>query len=313
MARLGVFALAALAALVPLGSRRASAAFSTYIAVGDSIAFGEYRFQNNPSNGDRGYVSPLADRLALAHGGVRPNVVNLGVDGETTSTFLNGGPPGTGPEPGKPAYVLNTNYQAPYPSQNSLLLSTIASEQAKGHSIDAVTVQLGANDLYTLILDPSFLSKTPAEQQALVGATLAGVQAHDTTLLTELKQLLPNTPVVLLGYYNPYAPFASDPASPLYIYGLLGAPAIQGLNQVIAGEASAFGFKYVDTYTPFVGNEFAYTDVANNGNVHPTAVGYAVITSGLLGVVPEPSGLVLMGCGLAVLLVAGRRRFRRLG
>ena len=92
------------------------------VALGDSLAFGEYRFQDNPSNGDRGYVGPYADYLAQFNGGVRPTVINLGVDGETTTTFLNGGPSGPGPVPGEPAYSLNTNYQPPYPSQNFLLL-----------------------------------------------------------------------------------------------------------------------------------------------------------------------------------------------
>src|SRR5512142_2369178 len=40
----------------------AVAGHQTYIALGDSLAFGEYRFQDNPSNGDRGYVGPDLER-----------------------------------------------------------------------------------------------------------------------------------------------------------------------------------------------------------------------------------------------------------
>ena len=68
--------------------RPALAGYNSYIALGDSLAFGEYRFLDNPSNGDhRGYVGPYADYLASVYGS-RPTVFNLGVDGETSSTFL---------------------------------------------------------------------------------------------------------------------------------------------------------------------------------------------------------------------------------
>ena len=102
MPRPVISALTTLAALFALTPLPVAAGHQTYIALGDSLAFGEYRFQDNPSNGDRGYVGPYADYLAQFNGGVRPTVINLGVDGETTTTFLNGGPSGPGPVPGEP-------------------------------------------------------------------------------------------------------------------------------------------------------------------------------------------------------------------
>src|SRR5262249_2792287 len=137
----------------------------------------------------------------------------------------------------------------------------------------------------------------PSEQQAIVMATLGTIQANDTKLLTELAQQVPGAKVVLLGYYNPFAPFASDLSSPLYAIAQLSGPAIAGLNQVIAGEAAAFGASSVDLATPFAGHELAYTDVANGGNSHPNATGYSVIEGQLISAVPEPSGVVLMGLG----------------
>jgi lysophospholipase L1-like esterase len=271
----------------------AAAGHQTYIALGDSLAFGEYRFQDNPSNGDRGYVGPYADYLAQSHGGVRPTVINLGVDGETSATFLKGGTPGPGPVPGEPAYSLNTNYPAPYPSQNSLLLATIVAAKAAGDPIGTITIQLGANDLFVLTQDPTFFTKSPSEQQSLVSAALMTVQSNYTTLLTELKAQVPGVSLILLGYYDPFAPFAHDPTSPLYPTAQVSAPAIQGLNQVIAGEASAFGARYIDLYTPFLGHELAYTDVANPanpGNIHPTPAGYTVIVAQL---VSAPSSLAM--------------------
>ena len=78
----------------------------TYLSLGDSIGFGETVFMNNPacgsysdpSNGDRGFVAMYANSLASRYG-YRPNVINLAVDGETSSTFTTGVgrvPPGAG-------------------------------------------------------------------------------------------------------------------------------------------------------------------------------------------------------------------------
>src|SRR5205823_1650131 len=78
-------------------------------ALGDSMAFGETNFTANPSNGDRGYVSLYATSLASSNGGVRPNVINLAADGETSSTFFNGSTQHDG-SPGNPAYAWNLNY-----------------------------------------------------------------------------------------------------------------------------------------------------------------------------------------------------------
>ncbi len=103
----------------------------------------------------------------------------------------------------------------------------------------------------------------------------------------------------MLGYYNP---FNADPTSPI---GQIADPAIKALNSLIASEAAAFGARYVNIYTPFVGNELAYTYIAS-GNVHPNATGYAVIAS-QLETVPEPSTFLVFGAGLASCVLLKRR------
>src|SRR5262249_8337274 len=148
-----------------------AAKINDYLALGDSMAFGETDFTGNPSNGDRGYVKLYADSLAQSNGGVRPDVINLGVDGETSSTFFNGSAQNDG-SPGHPASQWNLNYPSPAPTQNSLLLSTIASEKAAGHIIGNVSIQLGANDLLSAVSNPGFLTMTPDQQMAAVGQVL---------------------------------------------------------------------------------------------------------------------------------------------
>jgi lysophospholipase L1-like esterase len=294
-----------------LAARPAIADHATYLALGDSLAFGETDFMHNPSNGDRGYVAPFADQLARFNGGVRPDVINLAVDGETTTTFLNGGPQGTGPSPGMPAYQLNTNYPKPPVSQDNLMISTVASELAAGHTIKTVSLQLGANDLFVLAGTPGFFNQSPAQQQAEVMATLQTVAHNDAVILGQLKALLPDARVVLLGYYDPFAPFRNQPsAGALYDFAQATAGAIPALNQVIRSEALAYGpnATYIDIYHDFVENELTDTYIAT-GNVHPNAAGYQLI-AGQLKTVPEPTSLALLGLGGLGAFGLGRRRAR---
>ena len=102
------FVLSALAALGLLGPRMAAAAPMTYIALGDSLTFGvgENDTATDISNGDRGFVKPFADTLASLNGGVRPNVINLGVGGTTTVSFFEGGGGIMSPLDGPPEHEL---------------------------------------------------------------------------------------------------------------------------------------------------------------------------------------------------------------
>lgn len=297
--------LAVVLALVVSGSRPGRASgIPTYLALGDSMAFGETNWTQDPSNGDRGYVSLYANHLATANGGVRPNVINFGVDGETTTTFFQGGPQGDGTLSGFPAPQLNTNYPDTSHTQNDMLQALLLTHKAAGLDINTVSVQLGANDLLATANNPTFFTETPAQQQAQIMATLGNVQANYTHLLTEIRTALPTANILLMGYHNP---FAGVPASPL---SAIAGPAIQGLNSVISGEAAAFGARYVDTYTPFLGHELEYTYIAS-GNVHPNAAGYAVIAAQMdAQTVPEPSTLAVLAVGMAGVLLRNRFRSR---
>jgi lysophospholipase L1-like esterase len=285
----------------------------TYLALGDSVAFGETNYTKNPSNGDRGYVSLYADYLATRDGGVRPNVVNLAIEGETTTSFSTG----AGRVPLLPDLsdaklaALNTNYATnPFTTQLAQMQAAIASQAAAGNTIKNVSVSLGSDDLFAMALKPTFPTLSAAQQQLALGATLATVQSNLNALLTQIHTLLPAANVLVMGTYNP---FPAVPSSP---FAALAGPAIAGLNQVLQGVAAAQGARYVDTASVFAGNESAYTYITslapgstNVYNVHPNSLGYAAI-EGQMQAVPEPSTVVLFGAFGFGLYVTRRRRGR---
>lgn len=319
MRRPPVRAVLALVAASLTWSRPAAADFDTYLALGDSIAFGETDFLQNPSDGNRGYVSQFAGHLARFNGGVVPKVVNLGVDGETTSTFFQySGPEGLGPEPGKPAYGLNTNYAGlTGPTQYGLMGDVIAAEQAAGRTIGAVTIQLGANDLFVLASDPAFFAQSEADQAAAVGSLLLGtVGPNLAALVLELQARLPSATIVLLGYYDAFAPFVGAPDPFLDALARASGLAVPALNQTIAGVAQLTGARFIDIAPDFADTLALATNThvldpippyLPGPNIHPRQAGYDAIAARLQSV-PEPGSLALVALGSAVGLLRLRRR-----
>ena len=303
--------VASLAISAPLLlARPAGAGTMTYLALGDSLAFGETTFTQNPSNGDRGYVGDYANALATLDGGVRPNVVSLGIDGETSSSFLTGSNRvvSIAGMTDQQLAAWNTNYANPATTQNQMMQQEILSAQAAGNPVGVVTISLGANDLFKLAADPTFQSATPAVQQQMLATTLNQIGSTYAVVLAEIHALDPTAKVFAVGEYNP---FPATPSNPLNAFA---ATAIQGLNATIQSVAGSWGATYVDTYNPFLGHEAQYTYMTVvSGDVHPNAQGYSVIAAQLVGATPapEPSTVAILGLGIAALAATARRRAAR--
>ena len=121
-----------------------------YVALGDSNAFGDN--ESVPSStmcnyGDQGYVRPFADFLGTLNGGVRPQVTNLAISGELSSSFFSGVTPDDWPYC---AVQWNQNYPTPTTSQNDLMLSTLDAAHTAGSSV-WVSLNFGTNDFRYLV------------------------------------------------------------------------------------------------------------------------------------------------------------------
>src|SRR5262249_50092779 len=123
----------------------------TYIALGDSVAFGVTDI-DPVSYGDQGYVKPYADWLATRHDGVRPRVINLAIPGETSDSFFTGVlPPWWGRD-----ILNNLNYTSPTQIQFDKFLEAATAEKAAGREVEVVSFAIGANDVQALLVSPAF-------------------------------------------------------------------------------------------------------------------------------------------------------------
>ncbi|MBX3387761.1 MAG: SGNH/GDSL hydrolase family protein [Phycisphaeraceae bacterium] len=288
----------ALAAVVVVGAwARPAVAGRTYLALGDSYAFGfETLTLAEQSYGDQGYVKRYADWLGTAAGGggpggVRPTVINLAVPGEDSTSFYDTSEFGRN---------LNLHYynRAEEISQFDLMMETIQTQRTAGNTIDVVSFSLCGNDLLGLANDPDFLDLTPSQQQSLVLTILFQAVTNYATAVEAVRLALPGAEIILVGYFNP---FLAVPDSPVFD---ASDPALDLLNQVVAGVADAFGARYVDIRGVFAGREgelsWILTDPPAGSNIHPTAEGYRLIGEAMI--VPGPGvmvGLVVVAGWLA--------------
>src|SRR3954454_7299204 len=157
----------------------------TYLALGDSIAFGETNVFPR-TYGDQGYVTVYADWLATQNHGARPKVINLAVIGETSATYFDVNAPGIAPHAAAAAF--NLNYTNPTVSQEQMLRATIAAEAAAGHVITHVSFALGINDFaYLQQTHPELPTLPPAQQQALIDQAFAGLALNDIRAVAEIR------------------------------------------------------------------------------------------------------------------------------
>jgi lysophospholipase L1-like esterase len=254
--------LAWLAAAIAIPTRAAEAP-TTYLALGDSLAWGDGA--TDPST--TSYVPLLGDYFAgQPHGGAK-NAVNLAVRGETSSSFLAG--------------------------QVGAAMARIGDPST---DVRVITLSIGGNDLLDLLNEPTdacVQDPSGLTCQGLVATALGGVADRLPVILGSLAMSLAGDPdgarVYVLTLYNPFGGTGS-PFEAAVDAGLLGSdmridcaalqtdPTAAGLNDIVACTSMAFDATVVDSY-PVIGDRaLELTHIGDPVfNIHPNDEGYVLI------------------------------------
>lgn len=269
-------ALLSLALASPAGAgplRSASppfAAQSSYLALGDSLAFGysQAKFNElfpteNPADFHTGYVDDFGKVLRLFAPHLQ--IVNDGCPGETTESFIKG----------PCAYVATDGFTLHHPYSggpgSSQLSDALAYLGAHPGGVSPITLDIGANDALGLIegckLEPACIAAGAPGVFAHIGGNLA-------LILSQLRAAAPHAQIVVLGLYNPFGETVAG-----------GNALTAKLNEVMAGVAASVGARFADplpVFNPPGALEAPTICLLTNmctplTDIHPTDLGYAVL------------------------------------
>ncbi len=228
---------------------------TTYLALGDSITWGWIQNQASPSNGDKGFVSKVADWIA-GQNGARPVVLNYAIPGEMTTSYF---------DVSNKSRDYNTNYRLSPLPQAIAMSRAVDAETSAGRTITHVSYILGINDLLKLH-NQQFWSLPLAQQKTAVDDALKVCETEIKQALDGIRSKLPNAILLVPNYYNPYRA-NSDPAFPIMEYGLVK------LNTILDQQAKLHHGISVDVYDRYNGQEGQLTNMLT-GDIHPNDAGY---------------------------------------
>ena len=249
-----------------------SAKNGTYLALGDSVAFGYVPPQAVPAPNYRsahsfvGYPEDVAQALHV-------RVWNASCPGETTDSMLTPGVQSNGCEnsPGSPVgyrteFPLHVQYKG---TQMAYALKYLAVHR---HT-RLVTINIGANDAFLCQETTADHCTSPAELTALV----TEIQTNLTTIYTQIRDVAHYQGLlVALTYYS------LDYSDPVQV------AQAQLLDAVIAGVTKAFGGKVASGFAAFKGASASF-----GGS--PCAAGLLIkLPDGTCNIHPSPAGHLLL-------------------
>jgi lysophospholipase L1-like esterase len=259
----------ALVLLWPAPGAGAARPQRSYLALGDSLAFGYQQakfnslFPNeNPAAFNTGYVDDFGHILRFADRDLQ--IVNDGCPGETTDSFISG------PCQYQLAFPLHHPYVGG--SSSSQLSDALAYLHANHNAVNPITLDIGANDALGVIEGTCKLEPVCIAGQA--PALFAHIASNLGLILADLRGAAPHAKIIVLGLYNPFGP------------SLTGADQLTAqLNEVMSHVASSGGARFADplpVFNPQGPREQPTICLLTNFctplmDIHPTDLGYAVL------------------------------------
>jgi len=276
--RVFAFVIAAALALLAVPASAGDHQQSTYLALGDSFAFG---FNpnvvlaggaSNPANFP-GYTDTVAGTLGL-------KLTNAACPGETSGSLISGVRPDNGCQDFRALFPLHATYSG---AQLAFAVKYLRSH----HHTDLVTIQIGGNDVLVLV----------SSCQADPTCVLNGLPAVEAQMATNLNAIY--LAIRHNGHYH-----GTIVAVPYYAfdYGDPTQVAISSsLDGVVAAVATSYHARVADVF-----GAFATASAAAGGmpcaaglqvfpnptppppcDIHPSLLGHAVIAKAILAVLPD--------------------------
>ncbi len=289
MATLGALAFAPAAGATKVGA--------TYLALGDSLAYGYHQAQFlgeypniDPASFDEGYVDDFGATLKAFNPGLE--IINDGCPGETTETFMDGpGAPYTG------AYCAGGPTGTPFPyvwlhhpySGNSQLADALATLKSNPN-VSPITLDIGSNDVLQFLEHTCGFPAKYTCTEAQVTAEYLKIQANVSSILTQLRAAAPKAQIILVGAYNPYPTLLPAPG---------GDRDLAQLDVLLASAAKTVGASFANSEPLFnpsvsIGASEAldiptvcaltamcpggrFNPASAEADIHPTKLGYEVM------------------------------------
>ncbi len=296
----GVVAASAVCAFAFAPAAGAFDVGGTYLALGDSLAYGynQAQFQSeypnvSPATFDQGYVDDFGDLLHAVNRGVQ--IINDGCPGETTDTFIHGsGVQGycAGGSTGTPFPYIWLHHEYGAGSQLADALSILGANP----DVSPITLDLGANDVLQFLRVTCGFPLTFTCTSDQVTDEIAHIAGNVGSILTDLHAAAPNAEIVVLGLYDPYPTVLPSPGGDGLTAQLNSA--LSAVTNTVpdasfadpepafnpAGSAGRPESGDVPAMCALTGMcpGGTYNPTSPNADIHPTKLGYGVL-AGFVG------------------------------
>ena len=295
--------IAGAVAVCALAFAPAAGAFSvgnTYLALGDSLAYGYHAAQFagelpnvNPATFDQGYVDDFAAGLHLFNRQLQ--TINDGCPGETTDSFISGS--------GLPGYCAGGPHGTPFPypflhhpyAAGSQLADALAILAANPR-VSPITLDIGANDVLQFLESTCGFPATFSCTSTQVTAEFGHIVTNVGLILAELRAAAPHAQIVVLGLYNPYPAVLPAPGGDA-LTGQLNAALASVTKTVsgasfanpepafnpagVAGKPETGDVPTICAFTAMCPGG-TYNPASPSADIHPTTLGYGVL-AGFVG------------------------------